>query len=685
MSKWVWLLVLAISGSLGCLAQDEQDENTLELEQWAEQQEREPELDEFQFLREQIRRRGILISEWQPEHMRELGLSPVQIQSYMWYVTQFGLPENQYELQAIPYWDHAIIKKIVPFIRFMEHGLHNTIRSDWFSNGGHQLLIKSGQLLEKSRAYRSDSLGTKTYTGSPLRLFLRYNLQYDRKLSAGITMEKDAGEQFGQSLSRPADFTSFHWFMRGDKLVKQLALGDYAINLGQGLVAWQGMAFGKGSEGAGAFRQGAMLKPYRSASEFNYFRGAAIHLAKGKWESLHWLSVRKKSARLEFDGELPVAFTSFDESGNHRSLRELAGRKKVRETIVGTAVRWQGSKLKLGWNSMYQQFSLPWLPEEEFYNKYYFRGRQVFLQSIDYSLVWKQVFLFGEICRSMGEWAMVHGALVNLGTALDASIVYRYAHPGFHSYYANALTEQSAVRNEEGVYTNFQIRLHKQWKAQFYADFFRFPWLRFRVDAPSWGQEYRAVVQWEKRRQWQFYALFKTQSKSENQTGGIVNEPVATERRQLRIHVDRIWARSWQQSVRVERIWFQKGQTGSSGWGAYFDSKQQITARGMQISGRVQCFRTDAYATRIYAYERDLLYSYSVPAVYDHGWRYYLLLNGKLKPGGRDNLMAKNITVKWWARWSQTIYSNKNSSGSGWDEILGKRRSELKFQVVVEW
>lgn len=685
MNRWILLSVLIVCTFLVCSAQVEMEESALHLEQWAEQQEREPELDEIQWLEEQVRRKGIPISRWQPEHMQMLGLSPVQIQSFLWYVAQLGSPENIYELQAIPFWDHETIKKVLPFIRFGEDGLTNTMRSAWLKNASHQLLVRSGRILEKSRAYLSDSLGNKTYAGSPLRLFLRYNLQYDRKLSAGLTLEKDAGEQFGKSLSKPTDFVSFHWFVRGDRWVNELAIGDYTINLGQGLLAWQGMAFGKGAEGAGAFRQGAMLKPYRSAGEFNFFRGAAVRLGRGKWESLHWASVRNKSARLEFEGGIPVAFTSFDESGNHRSARELEGRKMVRETVIGTAIHWQSKTLKIGWNSIFQRYSLPWIPEEEYYNKYYFRGQQLFLQSLDYSVTWKHVFLFGEISHSRTSWAMIQGALVNLGNAMDATIVYRNAQPGFHSYYANALTEQSAVRNEEGVYTNFQIRLHKQWKAQFYADFFRFPWLRFRVDAPSLGREFRAMLQWEKRRQWQIYALFKSSSKLENQTGGIVNEPVALERRQFRLHFDRTWTRSWQQAVRVEKIWFQKAGGRSSGWGAYFDSKQQVAAGGIHVSARVQYFRTDDYSTRIYAYERDLLYSYSVPAVYDHGWRYYLQLNGKLQSANRKHVMAKKLTVKWWLRWAQTIHSNKDSTGSGWDEIQGPRKSEIKFQVMLEW
>ena len=42
---------------------------------------------------------------------------------------------------------------------------------------------------------------------------------------------------------------------------------------------------------------------------------------------------------------------------------------------------------------------------------------------------------------------------------------------------------------------------------------------------------------------------------------------------------------------------------------------------------RLQYFETDDYNSRIYAYENDLLYSFSIPVFYDKGFRYYLNFN----------------------------------------------------------
>ena len=72
----------------------------------------------------------------------------------------------------------------------------------------------------------------------------------------------------------------------------------------------------------------------------------------------------------------------------------------------------------------------------------------------------------------------------------------------------------------------------------------------------------------------------------------------------------------------------------------------------------------------MYAYENDVLYSYSIPVFYDKGCRYYVNFNYNIN---------NKITI--WLRWAQTVYKDKTTIGSGLDEIRGNKKSELKIQV----
>ena len=66
-------------------------------------------------------------------------------------------------------------------------------------------------------------------------------------------------------------------------------------------------------------------------------------------------------------------------------------------------------------------------------------------------------------------------------------------------------------------------------------------------------------------------------------------------------------------------------------------------------SMRLQYFETNGYNSRLYAYENDVLYSFSIPVFYDKGYRYYLNINYDI-----------NSKLSVWIKWAQTIYKDKN-------------------------
>jgi hypothetical protein len=673
--------ILLILFSIVFLSADAQEETVAnrEWEQLVEQQDLTPELDENLLEWEALKRKPIHISRLSLEQLSLFGFTPVQIQAYFRYVQMFGIPSNKFELQAIPYWDKQLIQQLLAVLDFSPPRSQVWKSNKLFKDGEHELLFRTSSVLQKAKGFQQDSVGKRSYAGSPQRIFIRYGYQLNRMVQAGFSLEKDAGEPFARQLNRLADFSGFHLFIRGIRTVKAVALGDFSVNAGQGLVVWQGMAFGKGAAGAGVFRQGPLLKAYRSAGEINFFRGAAVHLSKGKWEALTWGSNRKKSATITYENNEAVAFSSLSVSGYHRNSSEIAGRKKLGELVAGSIIRYQSGNLKIGFNQLYQRFSLPWFPREEPYSNYYFRGQSSYHSSLDYSWGKKQFFLFGEVARGGKGYGGVQGLLASIDKRVDWTLVYRNFQPSYHAVYANAVSEQAAVRNEEGIYTNLEIKPVKGWLIQVYADWYRFPWLRFRSDAPGNGREARFLIQWEKRRSWLVYGYFRMQSKPENGHIAVTNSITSVTQQNLRIHIQRNAGKNLLISTRFDGVFYKKTLL-QNGWGIYADAKWIVPQRHWQFAARVHWFRTDGYETRIYSYERDLLYSYSIPAIFDHGLRYYLQWQGKWKIA-----ILPTGTLKWWIRWSQSRLSNQESIGSGWDELPGSRRSEWKFQLIVDW
>ena len=116
-----------------------------------------------------------------------------------------------------------------------------------------------------------------------------------------------------------------------------------------------------------------------------------------------------------------------------------------------------------------------------------------------------------------------------------------------------------------------------------------------------------------------------------------------------------------------------KGRDKQEGFLSYVEVAGNVMSK---INGnlRLQYFETGSYDSRIYTYESDVLYSYSIPAFYDKDFRYYI--NTSYSP-------FKNLTL--WMRLAQTYYPQKLIVGTGLNEISGKSQSKLKLQVKYDF
>lgn len=122
---------------------------------------------------------------------------------------------------------------------------------------------------------------------------------------------------------------------------------------------------------------------------------------------------------------------------------------------------------------------------------------------------------------------------------------------------------------------------------------------------------------------------------------------------------------------RVELVWYDRtGGNPQDGFLAYADIIYKPMLKKYSGNMRLMYFETGGYDSRMYAYENDVLYSFSIPVFYDKGYRWYANFNYDF---------TKKISC--WLRVAQTIFKDKATVGSGLDEIIGNKRTEVKFQV----
>jgi DNA uptake protein ComE-like DNA-binding protein len=611
-----------------------------------------------------------------------LVLSPIQIQNLLAYRQLMGNFVSIYELQAVPGMDVETLQKIRLYIIASDKiNLVNSF-AERLSSGEHTLLFRATQVLEKAKGFKLNaSQANSFYPGSRQRLFVRYRYNYKNLLQYGILGEKDAGEQFFKGSQKQGfDFYSAHFFARNIGAVKALALGDFTVNMGQGLTQWQSLAFRKSPDVTNIKRQASVLRPYNSAGEINFHRGVGITVGKKKWQATIFGSYKNIDANFVADtSQTQDDFvSSLQTSGYHRTASEVADKGAQKQLAFGGNFQYQIRNLHLGINAIQYQFKLPLQKDAEPYNKYALAGKSFGNYSLDYSYTFKNIHFFGEAAITQKKYtAFVQGILISVANNVDMSMLYRNIQPGYQSLYTNAFTEGTYPTNEKGLFTGISIKPVTAWKLDAYVDFYSFPWLKFRVDAPTTGTDYLLQLTYKPNKQFELYGRYRTESKSINVNPNelTLNPVVPQPRQNFRLHSVYKVSSSLSIRNRVELVWFdKKGISAEQGFLTYIDFAYKPVLKPFSASIRLQYFETEGYNSRLYAYENDVLYSFSIPVFYEKGYRYYLNANYDI---------GKKATL--WFRVAQTLNPDRTFIGSGLDEIKGNRKTEVKLQFMYRF
>ena len=170
-------------------------------------------------------------------------------------------------------------------------------------------------------------------------------------------------------------------------------------------------------------------------------------------------------------------------------------------------------------NYVHFDFSSPLQKKDDPYLLYSISGKRLANWSIDYEFTLRNLHLFGEIAFDQHrDKAFVHGLLLSLDRRLDLSMVFRSISPGYESRNANTFTELSLPVNETGLFSGISFRTSSRFRMDAYVDIFSFPWLRYRVDAPSLGSDVVFQFNWQPNKRLSLYGRWKNESKEGNST-----------------------------------------------------------------------------------------------------------------------------------------------------------------------
>ena len=626
------------------------------------------------------------------------------------------------ELEMVEGFDEQTVAIIRPVVCIEKDQSKDKITLNKMARyGKHQIVGRYEQILERQQGYTpidDSSLLAKPnsrYLGSPQKYQLKYTYNYRNKIRAGFVLEKDAGELFftdkvsdtiqallGKQYRRGFDFVGFHLYAKDLGIVKAAVLGDYQLSFGQGLTLWSGMSFGKAGAGSSVMKQGRGITPKGSASEYGFMRGVAVTLGGGPFSGTVFYSNHLVDANVSVTDTLESEaefVSSLQETGYHRTIGELQDRHAIRQQVVGGHLAYAIAHFEVGYTAHHTWLSVPLQLKPSHYNQFYFQGQQLTEQGIDFKYVKGKFAIFGEGAMSYNPgvkvvepvetptqsqtalrqaqgpaFAGLVGLTVKPAGYLNFTIMYRDYGKTYQNLMSNAFGEGSRNQGQRGIYLGVEAAPAPYWSILAYADQFQFTWLTSQVNAPSRGHDYYLRVSHSFNRRTNAYLQFRSKTKMKNSTDGQVfsHYPVFYTKNSVRFNINYQIGWDIHCSNKAEYAHY-RNEDGSNEHGYFLcqDIAYKPENKPYSLTFRYAIFDAQDYNARIYAYENDVLYSFSVPALYGKGMRIYLL--GKVRLFNALSL---------YARIGRTIYSDRDEIGSGLTLIEGNHKTDLKVEAV---
>ncbi|MCC5943452.1 MAG: helix-hairpin-helix domain-containing protein [Bernardetiaceae bacterium] len=621
-------------------------------------------------------------------------LTKRQVNSFFDYREKHGKLLSIYELQAIPEWDYITIQRLLNFVKVRQSDFAEDNRSLFkriVEEKNRYIMTRYSRVLEPRRGYLIQEGDTTAsgaersrYLGSPDGIYTRIRTSHVNDFSLGITVEKDPGEQIiwdPDTYRYGMDFISAHAVFYNKGKFKSIAIGDYQIQIGQGLLLAGGFAVGKGGETINTVRRSTTgIRPYTSVLETNFLRGGAAtyELNKNIDITAFVSRVREDANIRQRLDTLADGFEEFASSiiptGFHRTQNEINNKNQLLRHDAGAHIMWHtdNNRSEIGLTFIGSRYSTPLQRNPNKYNQFEFRGTENYNIGLHFNHTWRNINFFGEAARSKsGGIGAVGGLIAALARELEMSLLFRRYDRNFHSFYGNPFAEGTRPINENGIYWGIKYSPTRRLIFSAYFDRFSFPWLRFLVDAPSAGYEYLARVTYRPSRKVRMFAQMREEVRERNwrpDEGQPMNSVIPYRRRNYQMVASFQAERIISLQSRFQFSSYQIAGVTTRGYAIAQDANFDFNK--FRLSTRFALFQTDDFENRQYVYERDVLYYFFIPALNGEGFRNFYMI--QFRP---------TRTIDIWIKYAFTYYLRQDTIGSGLDLIEGNRRTDVRAQV----
>lgn len=573
----------------------------------------------------------------------------------------FYLVQELYSMREI---DKTLTDKIIPFVKVDKSTITNQqfqydepsdLSKTFFDDFKVILRSRFGNDLQTRKGFE-----TGTYVGSKLRSYNRLIVRYSKNIQAAAIFDKDAGEKDFD------DFSSYHLSIKDFEILKNLIIGDYVVEFGQGLMLWSPYSFSKGSDAIFPVkRRGKILKPYTSATEYDFMRGAASTILISDFTLTAFYSSKKIDANID---SVTNKITSTPKTGLHLTQNDLLKKNRVKENILGGRIGYRYKNItNIGVATYYSNFSHEFRPG----SIYDIQGNNFNYYSFDYDVNISKFNLFGEFVYNQKSVASLNGIIFSPEKFITLSTSIRNYPRNFINLHGFGFGEQSGkTQNEFGVYFGLKLRSSFGF-FNLYYDQFKFPYITFENPVPSSGKEYYI--------NWSYKILpgtllnlrFKSEVKDVTEKIEELKNVFERIRNSYRFELVYDITKKLRMKSRIEHNTYNIDKPGvnEKGFLIFQDIRYEVN-KNLLIQGRIILFDTDSFSSAVYEFENDLAGVLTNLAMYDEGMRWYFLI--KYKPFDVLTLSAK---------YSETYKPNLKTLSSGNNLINNNVDNRISFQI----
>ena len=606
-------------------------------------------------------------------------LSDQLIENILYYLHKNGPMLSENELMMVEGMDKQTARCLKLFITFQEPEKEED-KFSWknvFKYGKQELSTRVDIPLYVKEGYQPYSTEyiqenpNKRYLGCSYYNNVRYSFRYSDHVYWGLTAEKDAGETFFVGNNKKGyDYYSPYLLIKNVGRLRTLALGNYRLSYGAGLVMNTDFSMGKTATLSTLGNKARGIKKHSSTDEYNYFQGiAASYRIANRWTADAFYSYRN------MDGIVDNQFiTSIKEDGYHRIPRDYEKKNTFTNQLIGSNLNYNGKNMEVGLTAVYNVFNKVLNPTYRDYNKYYARGRDFFNTGVNYRFYWKKFSLSGETAVDKnGKIATLNTLSYSPKSGLQLWVMNRFYDVAYQSIYARSIGEGTSVQNESGFYIGMETSLLKHIKLTAYGDYFYFPWKKYQM-SKNGTQGFDGVLQisYSPRYELDMFIRYRYKTKYKDYTDEDENKltiPYNQHKWKYQLNyspIDKLLLKTTIDAVHYSFRQSEPSQGLLIGQSIGYTFKKLP----LQLDASAAWFHTDDYASRISLYEKGLLYSFSIPSFYGEGERLAFHARYEL-----------NEHFIFQAKYGWTHYRDREVIGSGLEQIDGNTKSDLYLQL----